>query len=97
MAISGNVALTNTFDQWRIKTNETITAFNSLELANVRFVSNTTNTIQISGGSTLDVRLGNTVYISSNALPVTGGTITGNVIIGYTVIYSNGTINMLGV
>lgn len=73
MALS-NVALTNTFDEWRVRTNQIIVITNRLDDGNVRVVSNS-SVIQISGG---DAKIGNTVFISSNALPTTGGTLTGN-------------------
>jgi len=87
-----NVTLLNTFDEWRVRTNEIIYKLDAVETANanVYFVSNT-STINVTG----IVSIGNTVYIDSNAFPTTGGTITGDVVIGGTTIYANGTINML--
>lgn len=85
-----NVTLLNTFDEWRVRTNEIIYKLDAVETGNVRFVSNTA-TINATG----NVSIGGTVYIDSNAFPTTGGTITGNVVIGGTTIYANGTINML--
>lgn len=81
MPITSNVSLTNTFDQWRLKTNETIEFYNQLELANINFISNTSNTIQFNGSNTLNVRMGNTIHITCNAVPITGGSITGNLAI----------------
>lgn len=74
MAILANVALTNTFDEWRVRTNELVFKTNQLDTANIATVVSNTSTITISG----NFRLGNTVYLDSNAFPTTGGTITGN-------------------
>lgn len=84
-----NVALTDTFDQWRTRTNQIIVNIDQIENANIRFVSNT-STINTSG----NVRLGQTLYLNSNALPTTGGTIGGDLIInGYVRI--TGTLDLL--
>lgn len=97
MAITGNVSLTSTFDQWRIKTNEIIEAHNQLELTNVKFVSGSTNTIQFSDSTRtlvneINVTVGNTFTITCNALPQTGGTLTGDVTLGSLTLRANGMI-----
>lgn len=71
-----NVAITNTFDEWRIRTNQLITIVNRMEDANLRFQSNS-SVIQVYGGA--EARLGNVVYFTSNAMPTTGGVFTGNI------------------
>jgi hypothetical protein len=84
-----NVAITDTFDQWRIRTNQIIVNLDQIESSNIRFVSNT-STINTSG----NVRLGQTLYINSNALPTTGGTISGDLTInGYVRVV--GTLDLL--
>lgn len=94
MPITGIVALTNTFDDWRSKTNETIIAYNQLEAANIQFYSNTSNTLQINGANVSNIRLSNAVYLSVNALPSTGGNLTGQLNISSLSIRSNGMILM---
>jgi len=84
-----NVALTDTFDQWRTRTNQIIVNLDQIENSNIRFVSNT-STINTSG----NVALGGTLYLNSNALPTTGGTIGGDLTInGYVRIV--GTLDLL--
>lgn len=88
MAALANVVLTDSFDTWRIRTNQIIVKLDQLETNAVNIVSNT-SVITVSGRGTI----GNTVYITSNAFPTTGGTITGNVTI--TENLSSGNITIL--
>lgn len=74
MPALANVLLTNTFDEWRTRTNQIIVKLDQLETANIRVVSNS-SVIQITNP---DVTLSNTVWLTSNALATTGGAITGN-------------------
>lgn len=94
MPISGNVSLYNTFDDWRSKTNETIVAYNQLESANIKFYSNTPNTLQINGGTVSNIRMTNAVFLRVNALPSTGGNISGGFNVSSLMIRSNGMILM---
>jgi predicted acyltransferase (DUF342 family) len=80
-----NVALSDTFDTWRTRTNQIIVNIDQVENSNIRFVSNT-STINVTG----NVKLGQTVYIGSNALPTTGGTINGELVI-------NGNVRITGI
>lgn len=90
MPITGNVALTDTFDNWRTKTNETIVAYNQLELANIRFVANDSSVLKINGAGSFDVSLSNTVYFDIQALSSTGGNVSGTVNINSLVANANG-------
>lgn len=91
MALLANVALTNTFDEWRVRTNQLIVKSNQLDTTDiVTFVSNTA-TINVSG----EFRLGNTVYLNSNAFPTTGGTITGNTTFSANVTITGGVLDLL--
>lgn len=91
MALLANVALTDTFDQWRIRTNQLVVKTNDLETANIVTLVSNTATINVSG----EFRLGNTVYLNSNAFPTTGGTITGNTTFTKTVTIINGVLDLL--
>lgn len=82
-----NVALTDTFDTWRVRTNEVINKIDQFETIPV-FIVSKSSVIQVDGIGTL----GNTVNITSNALPTTGGTMTGDIVIGSTTILANGMI-----
>jgi hypothetical protein len=84
-----NVALTDTLDTWRIRTNQIIINLDQIEKTNVRFISNT-STIWGTG----NIRLGEILYLSSNALPNTGGTITGSLNVNQTLTVT-GNINLL--
>ena len=84
MVALANVTLLDTFDTWRTRTNQIIIKLDQLETNAVNIVSNT-STITISGRGTI----GNTVYVSSNALPNTGGTISGNLTIQGTAFVAN--------
>lgn len=88
MALLANVALTNTFNEWRVRTNELVLKTNQLETANIVTVVSNTATINVSG----EFRLGNTVYIDSNAFARTGGTISGNTTFTANVIISGSNI-----
>lgn len=79
-----NVSLTNTFDQWRIITNQLSTAMGQT----IQFVSNN-SVIQV----TPQAGITDTVFISSNAFPNTGGTITGNVTIAQN-FQANGNVTL---
>lgn len=78
-----NVTLTNTFDEWRVRTNQIIYKQDELEgnVANalVGVASNTANALN---------------YANSSFLRLTGNTVTGNVIFqgNYTNISSNLTV-----
>lgn len=91
MASIANVALTDTFDTWRIRTNEVINKIDQFETEPVYIVSKSNNVIQIQGVGTL----GNTVNITSNAFAVTGGTITGNTTFSANVMITGGVLNLL--
>lgn len=88
MASIANVALTDTFDTWRIRTNEVINKIDQFDTSPVFIVSKSNTVIQVEGRGTL----GNTVNITSNALPTTGGTMTGDFVIGSTTIRANGMV-----
>lgn len=90
MPISGNVALTDTFDTWRGKTNETILAYNKLESGQITIVSNTSNTLQINGSNTSQTSPVGTVYFSVNALSTSGGTVTGTINLNSITANTNG-------
>lgn len=82
MPISGNVSLTNTFDDWRSYTNQTIAAHNELEQSKLNFTTDTPSTVQINGQqnfSSLLIGSSNTVTLSVSALPLTGGSVGGKV------------------
>lgn len=84
-----NVALTDTFDQWRTRTNQIVINLDQIENSNIRFVSNT-STFNVTGNA----KLGQTVYFGSNALPTTGGSISGDLTVtGYVRII--GTLDLL--
>lgn len=87
MAALANVVLTDSFDTWRVRTNQIIVKLDQLETNAVNIVSNT-SVITVSGRGTI----GNTVYITSNAFPTTGGTITGNVTITTNLTSGNVTV-----
>lgn len=94
------VELTQTFDQWRVQTNKTITAYNQIELANVQFETTTPQTLQINGITRGNASLtyyatSNVVSLSCNALPTTGGSLTGSLNVDNLMVRSNGMI-MLG-
>lgn len=91
MALLANVALTNTFDEWRIRTNQLVVKTNDLETANIVTLVSNTATINVSG----EFRLGNTVYLNSNAFPRTGGTITGNTTFTANVAITGGVLDLL--
>jgi len=92
MAALANVALTNTFDEHRIRTNQIIFKLNEVETTPINFTSNTTNVLTVSASA----RLGNTVFLSSNALSRFGGTISGDLeITGNLTISGTGTLNLL--
>jgi hypothetical protein len=74
MPALANVVLTNTFDEWRTRTNQIIVKLDQIESANVRLQSNS-SVIQIGNP---DGKLGNTIYVTSNAVSNTGGSITGS-------------------
>jgi len=84
MTLIANVALTDTFDIWRTRTNQVIVKTNQLDTANIITITSNTSTINVTG----QFRLGNTVYLDSNAFPTTGGTISGN-----TTFTANATFN----
>lgn len=88
MATLANVALTNTFDEWRVRTNELVFKTNLLDSG--ALVSNS-SVITVSGNP----RLGNTVYLTSNAFANTGGTITGNTTFTANVIITGGVLDLL--
>lgn len=91
MALLANVALTNTFDEWRIRTNQLVVKTNDLETSNIVTLVSNTATINVSG----EFRLGNTVYLNSNAFPTTGGTITGNTTFTANVTITGGVLDLL--
>lgn len=74
MTALANVALTNTLDEWRIRTNQIIVKLDQVESNSIVSVVSNTSTINVATSI-----YGNTVYLNSNAFPRTGGTITGEV------------------
>lgn len=96
MPALANIALTNTFDEWRTRTNQIIVKLDQIETANIKHVSNS-SVIQITHPNP---ELGNTVYFTSNAVSNTGGAITGNLSVSFTTTTGNlavtQTSNMMG-
>lgn len=86
MVALANVVLSDTFDTWRTRTNQIIVKLDQLETNAVNIVSNT-SVITVVGRGTV----GNTVYLSSNALPNTGGAITGSLTISSNLSITNNT------
>jgi cytoskeletal protein CcmA (bactofilin family) len=70
MALLANVTLLNTFDDWRTRTNQIIYKLDQIETNTLNVISNT---------ATINIRTSaNIIFIDSNALSTSGGTISGN-------------------
>lgn len=70
-----NVSLTNTFDEWRIKTNQVITIANEIDAGNIFTAASNTAAITVSA----NVTRGGTLYISANVATSDADTSVANI------------------
>ena len=89
--MTANVALTDTFDQWRVKSNELIVMTQSDGMSNIiktldttNSTSNTTGSIITAGGASFkkSVYIGENLTVQGNVVVDKDTTISGNLVFG---------------